>query len=330
MNEPGRPSKLSRIEDDAICLVQKMAVGEASQKEIQRWCGLSEVHAKAYADAERIWTRMAAVGRARNPTEVDYIGPLREFAERSSAMNRRRMLSGGTAVLAAAAAYGMVNPPLGLWPSLSELRADFRTGTGEQRAVRVAEAVAVHLNTQTSLSVRASSENEDRVELLAGEASFVTAPGTTRSLAVVAANGTTVGGPGRFDIRYVAVGAPVVVTCFEGQLRVECEGSVFDLQPGQRISYGDGGLGRVSAVDSTLESEWQRGIVEFRNTPLAEAVEEINRYRPGRVILIDATLGRRVLSGRFRIDQMEKVLLQLEHVFSAKMRRLPGGVVLLG
>lgn len=329
MSQLGRPSKLGRIEDDAIRLVQKMATGEATPEQIERWCGRSEVHAKAYTDAERIWKRIAAVGRARSSAEVDYLGPLREFAERSSAMNRRRILSGGAAVFAAAAAYGVVNPPLGLWPSFSELRADFRTGTGEQRAIRIADAVAVHLNTQTSLLVRASSKNEDRVELVAGEASFATAPGTTRSLAVVAANGTTVAGPGRFDIRYVAAGAPVVVTCFQGQLRVECEGSAFDLQPGQRVSYGDGGLGSVSAVDPALESEWQRGIVEFRNTPLAEAVEEINRYRPGRIILINSTLGHRTLSGRFRIDQMEKVLLQLEHVFSTKIRRLPGGVVLL-
>jgi transmembrane sensor len=78
-----------------------------------------------------------------------------------------------------------------------------------------------------------------------------------------------------------------------------------------------------------MESEWQRGVVEFRDVRLADAVEEINRYRPGRLVLMSKALGEKQLNGRFRIDQMEKVLLQLEYAFNAKLKRLPGGIVLL-
>ncbi len=44
---------------------------------------------------------------------------------------------------------------------------------------------------------------------------------------------------------------------------------------------------------------------------------------------MNAALGQKQLSGRFRIDQMNNVLLQLERAFNAKLRQLPGGVVLL-
>jgi len=330
MNKSGGTSSIARVEAEATRLVERMAAGEATREQIERWRGQSQLHAQAYEDAERVWTRIAAVSRAQHSAQVDYVAPLRELGKQRSALNRRLVLGGGLAAISGAAGYSVIRPPLSLWPSLSELRADFRTGTGEQRAIRFAETVAINLNTQTSLVVRPASEGEDRIELVSGEASFATTADSTRALAVLAANGRTVSGPGRFEVRYIGTGTPVVVTCYEGQLRVECQGEIFQLLPGQRVSYGDTGLGKTTLLDPSAEPEWQRGIVEFRNTPLAEAVEEINRYRPGRIILISSALGRRLLSGRFRIDQMDKALLQLEHTFSAKLTRLPGGVVLLG
>jgi transmembrane sensor len=67
----------------------------------------------------------------------------------------------------------------------------------------------------------------------------------------------------------------------------------------------------------------------FRATPVAEVVEEINRYRPGRIILINAALGRKPVTGRFRIDKMDEILSRLELAVSARIQTLPGGIVLL-
>ncbi|WP_454632796.1 FecR family protein [Bradyrhizobium cenepequi] len=331
---PDQGPDLSRIEHEAVGWVQKVASGEATPEELlaaQSWRAQSPLHAKSYADAERVWSRMAVVGRAQHGRDMDFMGPLKEFGQRKAAMNRRMMLGGGAAVIGVAAVYGAMNPPLGLWPSLSELRADFRTGTGQQQTIRFVEAVAIDLNTQTSLAIRPATAREDCIELIAGEASFATQGRLARSLAVFAANGKTVSDSGRFDVRYIATGdhAAVSVTCFEGQLRIEFRDDVAELRPGQRVRYDGAGLSKIGTVDLAVESEWRRGIVEFRSTPLADAVEEMNRYRPGRIILVNPDLGRRLLSGRFRIDQMERVLLQLEHTFQAKLQRLPGGIILL-
>lgn len=277
-----------------------------------------------------MWSRAGAAGRVLHDPEEDFVAELDALGRDRRAMKRRMFLGGGAAVLAGVSVHGAINPPLGLWPSLSELDADYRTGTGEQRNVVVASNVAISLNTQTSLAVRPSQGREDRIELISGEAAFVTSsPG--RSFAVLAANGKTIAESGRFDVRYTTTGerSPVSVTCFDGTVRIECRKEVADLTRGQRVQYDAAGMSEVSAIDLRVASDWQRGIVEFRGTPLSEAVEEINRYRPGRIILMNAALAQKELSGRFRIDQMDKVLLQLQQAFDARLRRLPGGIVLV-
>lgn len=330
----GHAANLSQIESEAVAWAQKLASGEATAEQraaAERWRLRSPQHDKAYTEAEHVWSRMGAVGRVRLGQDADFTGPLREFGQRRVVMTRRMVLGGSAAAIGGVAVYGGLNPPLGLWPSVSELRADFRTATGEQRRIDFADNVAIDLNTQTSLAVRLATETEDCVELIAGEASFATADRPARALAVLAADGKIVSESGRFDVRHLVTftDRAVSVTCFKGRIRVERGQSVAELQPGQRVRYERAGLGEIGAVDPILESEWRQGIVAFRNTPLAEAVEEINRYRPGRIILTNAALGQRLLSGRFRIDQMDRVLLQLEHTFNVKAQRLPGGIVLL-
>jgi transmembrane sensor len=328
-----RDPDLAPVEHQAIAWVQKLISGEATQGDIEalkRWHAQSPAHAAAFAEAKRVWGRAGAAGRMLHDPGENFVAELDALGRQRKVMNRRMMLGGGVAALGAAAVYGVLDPPLGLWPSLSELDADYRTGTGEQRHVTFANDVAISLNTQTSLAVRPAEGAEDRVELISGEAAFA-ASRATRSLVVLAANGRTASESGRFDVRYTTTDerAAVSVTCFEGSARIEHRTEVANLAPGQRVHYDAIGLRQIVAVDPIAASDWQRGIVEFRGTPLVEAIEEINRYRPGRIILMSATLGQKQLSGRFRIDQMDKVLLQLEQAFDARLQRLPGRIVLV-
>jgi len=331
INHQGRD--LTPVQQEAVAWVQKLASGEATSSDIEAlkvWRAQDPRHLAAFAEAQGVWTKVGTAGRMLHDPAADLRAELDALGAQRRAVSRRAMLGGGAAALAAVAAYGAIMPPLGLWPSLSELNADYRTATGEQRAVTVAGDVAVSLNTQTSLAVRPSQGAEDRIELIAGEASF-TRSAVARPLTVIAANGKTMTEAGRFDIRHLSHSerSAVSVTCFEGTVRVAHTAGGAALGPGQRVRYDLVGLGQIVAVDPDAASDWRRGIVEFRGTPLNEAVAEINRYRPGRIVLMNADLGRKQLSGRFRIDQMDKVLLQLEQVFSARLQRLPGGSVLL-
>lgn len=325
-------SNLSATEQEAIALIQRLASGRATPDDVasvERWRTRDAEHSKAYADAERVWERMSVIGRVKYGDEANFMGSLQEYGRRRAAMTRRAILGAGVASIGAAAIYGAMRPPLGLWPSLSEMRADFRTGAGEQRTIAFAGDVEIALNTQTSLAVRQPTDIEDRIELVSGEAAFATLGRASRALAVFAADGKILSQSSRFEVRCTGANGRVSVTCLEGKLQVESAAKVAELKTGQRFSYGGSDIGTIDAIDPQAVSEWRRGIVTFHNTPLAEAVEEMNRYRPGRIILRNDTLGQRLLSGRFRIDQMEQALVQIEYTFKSRVTRYPGGMVIL-
>jgi len=68
----------------------------------------------------------------------------------------------------------------------------------------------------------------------------------------------------------------------------------------------------------------------FENAPLSEAIEEINRYRRGRIILMSGDVGQLPLNAAFRLDRLDEVVPKLASLFGLQVRRLPGGFVLLG
>jgi transmembrane sensor len=241
-------------------------------------------------------------------------------------MTRRIMLGGGAAVAAASAAYAIVNPPLGLWPALDEWTADYRTATGEQRRVMISD-VTVEMNTQTSIVVPARVDGMDCIKLISGQASFALPAQPQRDLSVIAGSARIVARHGRFDVR--STGAGVDVTCTDGQLQIERGDQAVTVAAGSQLTYDDRAIGRSLAVDTAEATSWHEGFIIFRSTPLANAVAEINRYRPGRVILLNRALQATPISGRFQIARIDEVLVWIEQAAGARARALPGGIVLL-
>jgi transmembrane sensor len=334
LNDHHRPTELDGIERDAVAWVQKLLTGEVTAEEAQalrRWRATSPAHMAAFVRASETWRKAGAAGRVLRDGGGELAIGLSQVAHRQQMMTRRAWIGGSAAAVLAAAGYGAMRPPLGLWPSVAELSADYRTGTGEQRAVTLAGDVSVNMNTQTSIAFRTSQHDAERLELIAGEASFTTAARQVRPLVVIAGAGETRTEAATFDIRCLRNNgdATVSVTCFTGVVEVAHQDKTIELGAGRRLRYGHSGVSDVMSVDAESASNWQRGVVVFHGTPLVEAVDEINRYRPGRIIIANNALGQKHISGRFRIDEMGNVLTRLQQAFGANVRALPGGLVLL-
>lgn len=317
--------ELSALEREAHAWIRRLTSGEARAADaaaLRRWCGQSPAHAAAFSEASRFWKAFGPAGQSLLADERATSRP--RAAGRTAIMSRRAVMGG--ALAASAAGIMVVRPPFDLWPSLFELRADYRTGVGEQREVAVVDGVAVQMNTRTSLSL-GSGAASGTVELIAGEASFKVAERHTATFSVIAADGTTTSTGAQFDVR--VDGASVCVTCLANEARVEHRTQQVVLKSRQRVTYGDGGFGDVVAIDPSIAAAWQQGLIICNMTPLAEVIAELNRYRSGRIVLLNAEFGRSPVNGRFRIDRPDEALLQIERAFGIHARSLPGGLVLL-
>jgi transmembrane sensor len=322
------PEQLRR---EAVFWIERLTSGQATSDDAEafgRWRRLSKSHEGAFTAARQLWSDIGPAGEnLRRHGEVE----LARLQVPARATINRRLIIGGGALAAAASISGfaIIDPPLGLWPSWQELNADYRTRTGEQRDLPLGTGVLARMNTQTSISVQSVSPEEGRLKLISGELSLTMATGT--SVSVTAADGKILTHGAQFSVRYEPrdVGT-VCVTCLDGTVRVTQRAASAELASRQQIRYGGNGFSEVETIDRDVVSAWQRGVVIFRGMPLAEVVEEVNRYRPGKIILLDANLGRKLVSGRFEIADIGEVLTRIKLAFDAKVRSLPGGIVLLG
>ncbi|WP_298374675.1 FecR domain-containing protein [uncultured Bradyrhizobium sp.] len=318
--------ELPPLEREAHAWIRRLTSGEARASDaaaLQRWCGQSPAHAAAFSEASRFWKAFGPAGQSLLADErVTNRGP--RAGGRTSNLSRRAVVGG--ALAATAAGIMVVHPPLDLWPSLFELRADYRTGVGEQREVAVVDGVVVQMNTRTSISL-GSGDASGAVELIAGEASFKVADRRAETFSVIAAGGKTTSTGAQFDVR--VEGAGVRVTCLANEAHVEHRTQRMVLKSRQRVTYGDSGFGDVVAIDPSIAAAWQQGLIICNMMPLADLIQELNRYRSGRIVLLNAQLGRNPVNGRFRIDRPDEALVQIERAFGIHARTLPGGLVLL-
>lgn len=311
--------------------IVRLRSGEVTQAELDacaQWRDQSLGHRRAFAEATAQWSMLRQA--ARNVTATQSTAKSASAAPGRS-LGRRAFLGGALAASVGAVAYLGARPPLGLWPSLSELAADIRTDVGERKTIALANNVSLEMNTRTSLVVAGAATQAREVELVAGEIAVntvVAGNATSQPFTVIAAGGRVRAVSAAFDMR--RDGRTVSVTCFEGDVQVECAGGSVGLKARQQIAYAEKGLGDIAATEGRAEEAWRRGLLVFENMPLSEVIPEINRYRRGRIVLMNADVGRLPLDATFRIDRIEDVVPKISALFGLKVRPLPGGVVLLG
>jgi transmembrane sensor len=324
------PTGLDPVQREAYEWISRFMGGDMTSAEVEAmkaWFGQSRVHAAAYADARRVWNALGPVANARMRESGDAGQTIRDagrFRLALSAPIGRRALIGGA--LAASAAYGLIKPPLDLWPSYSELMADYRTGAGEYRQVTLADTVSLHLNTRTSIAVRSQTTGMAQIELISGEAAFSTGAAASE-LTVVAASGRILATRSDFNLR--CDGSQVSIACLNGSLLVMLDGSATRLDARQQVSYGDQGISAVTAVNPDNVTAWRHGRLIFEGVPVAQVIAEINRYRSGRIVLMNEGIGRRLLTARLPTTETDKIIIQIVHIFGAKARTLPGGIIVL-
>lgn len=315
------------LQEEARAWVRLLTSREVSAWDaqgFQRWLQLSPDNKAAFNEAKRVWAAMKpAAGEMLRTNPA--IATTHHQALRPVRLGRRAFM--GAAVSAAAvAAVAVVHPPLGLWPAVTEWGADYRTAAGERQEIGRAGHVLVTLNTRTSVRREMDRGELVGLELISGQAA-VDLPRSGQRFVVVAGAGRSIVESGRVDVKFL--NDKVCVTCLEGAARIEHPSGNRALTARQQAVYDSRTVSQVAGVDPQEVSAWRSGEMVFRNAPLAEVIDEINRYRPGRVVLVNAAARERLVSGRFLITALDTVLWQIEQTYRLEGTSLPGGLLVL-
>lgn len=319
-------SNTRKHQSEAVDWMLRLKPGIATRDDVatfKKWCRQDPAHAKAFADVRGLWDAVGPGGeKLFDPNALEKLAAAR--AAQSVKLGRRGFLTGAAAASAVAATYAAIHPPLNLWPSISELNADYRTATGEQRQIALSNDIAIEMNTQTSIGLRAVADDMERIELIGGESIVRT---RLHALEVTAGAGNARAANAIFNIR--RDGDKVSVTCLEGEVRVTCLSSLIHLTSRRQVSYSGAGFAPIAQTDAANVTSWREGFLVFHDARLADVITEINRYRPGRIVVMNEGLGKRPVNGRFYLARLDEVVDKFQNAFGARVTSLPGGVVIL-
>ncbi|MEW6436333.1 MAG: FecR domain-containing protein [Pseudomonadota bacterium] len=286
------------------------------------WCSRSPAHARAFAEATLLWDTLETAA-----LKVVSQDPNLRDGGRPAYSDRRAVLVGALAATVAAAGYLVVRPPFELWPSVSDFMADYRTGTGQRRRVKIDAAISVDMNTRTSLNIPPRADNSRLIELVSGEVAVATEGTLSKPLVVSAAGGRATATQAKFDI--YCDGTSASVTCLQGVVAVEYRGHSVALQERQQVFYNDNGLGLAAVVDPSAITAWRDGRLVFHGVPLAQVIAQVNRYRTGRILLLNAALGKRLVDATFPIDRTDEIVSLVSKAYGTGVTTLPGGIIIL-
>ncbi|WP_286784475.1 MULTISPECIES: FecR family protein, partial [Pseudomonas] len=285
-------------------------------------------HARALAFAEDTWSALGQLGAA--PVETI---PLAMPARARPVPRRPRRLLRRLAIAASlllALGLGIEQGSQRLVPLL----ADASTGTGEIRSLRLADGSLVELDAQSAIDL-AYSDSERRVRLLRGDAYFHPAPVSAeepRPFVVESAGGSSRALGTQFVVGERGKGAWTGV--LEHSVGVTMDDAPREgsrervLQQGQSASYDAEHGVQPLQIDLQRATGWRRGMLVFEAVPLQQVVAQINRYRPGHLMIADADLAQREVNGMFRLDSLDRALDTLSTELGARRLDLPGLTVI--
>lgn len=332
---PPYPADVQAQAHDWLVRLHAGPVTAADADAFRRWRALDPAHAVAFARARRLWSALAPALQASAapaaatvpnagvalPTPAAVL-PVRQRPRRFHP-GRRAFLGGAAA--AAAAGWVAVQSPLGLWPALDALGADYRTATGERREIRIG-SVAVAMAARTTM--RRPADGSTGIVVTQGEAQFTLPASAAAGFVIGVDEARLLPAPGaRVNVR--CVGGDVRITCLAGRADLVRGPRTVVLQPSWQARLTPDRIASVAPVAADAVDAWRRGWLVFDDQPLQDVVDEINRYRTGRIVLTGGTLPARRVQARIPLARIDTFLDLVRDAYGAKVVSMPGGVVLL-
>jgi len=298
----------------------------ADHADFGRWLHADPAHAEAYAQAQVLW-ELSEGPAAQLAREDD--ATLQALMAAMDAPKRRVLPRWSVGLAMAACLVLTVSVGMGWQPQrwMDDFGADYVSAPGQVRTVTLADQSQVTLDADSAIAVD-FKQGERHVQLRRG-AAFFQVTHTGQPFVVDAHGGETRVLGTQFEVRLQPVGAQVTV--LSGKVGVSAGGDHAQhlLNAGQQVSYDALSTRDPAAVDSVNQLAWRQGWLNYYRTPLAEVIDDLSRYYPGRIVLLNDQLAAKRISGSFPSHDPEAVLAGLKSVVGFEQYQLFGRVIVL-
>jgi len=294
------------LDEAAAWLVRLQAsdVTLADRQAWQQWQARSPAHAQAGKRAERLLGRLE-----RLPNQL-----ARPVLGRNHDAMRRQML-GKLALMLSIAPAAWTS-----WRYGPEWTADYRTSTGEQRSLMLADGSAITMNTSTALDVRFDA-GQRRLHLLRGEVLIDTAKDEhipVRPFLVESAEGVMRALGTRFSVQQLD--GRTRLTVLEGAVEIrprDAATASLVVRAGEATDFTRAHIDQPQPA-SEGSVAWSRGMLIADAMPLGDLITELSRYRSG-VMRCDPAVSRIEVSGAFPINNIDRSLSMLQTTYPVKV-----------
>jgi transmembrane sensor len=301
-------------------------LSESERREYETWLSADPLRPSYVRELELTWQNLELLEPEAFDVTPTANSPAQDRPQPHSASatavslrrNRWAWLTGAAAaVVLIAAAWWIVQPSASPDPVQT-----YATAIGEQREVTLADGSIVVLNTRTQIEVQ-FSEAARIVRLRKGEAHFAVAKMPDRPFLVVADQVSVRAVGTAFGTRLREHSVDVVVTEGRVALNNPADSQVAEtpLNAGQRAraTWRSGSLAvEVESLDrEALERalQWRMQRIDFKETPLIDAVAELNRYNQHQLVVATPETGATLLDGRVDTKDPQAFVRMLELSF---------------
>ena len=171
----------------------------------------------------------------------------------------------------------------------SGLFADYITDIAERRSFTLPDGSEIELGSYSAVSLNFTPDKRG-LTLHRGQGYFRVARHPDRPFVVEAGSGAVRALGTEFDVKHLEDQTTVAVLEHAVAVRVKGQGET-SVPAGTQVGYGSRTDLRPSPFDLGTIGAWRRDRMVFEDVPLRRVLKELERYRRGRILLLDQSLG---------------------------------------
>lgn len=285
---------------------------ETRQQALDEWLSQSPSHLLAYWRLKATWQRTHRLAALRS----EPLGAHRALKKKQSnwPLNFRALAATGAAAAVASRL---------LWQPGEAPDKIYSTPVGGRETISLTDGSRIELNTATQIRVRPRGRT---VELIRGEAYFQIHHDSLRPFTVLASGHRVTDLGTKFLMR--ADHGRLQVTLLDGSIRFE-SASANARTHSEILKPGDVAVATASFVSISQRrpqalvdaSAWRKGMLVFRDTTLASAVAEFNRYNQQKLSVAGTRASNVKIDGTFHAENVSGFTNMVEHVLELKVRK---------